>query len=204
MAQTIYRPVPGFVDLYAGMDGSIIHAERGQLKPKTSGGTKGYPQVHFPAPCGGTTTVKVYQLVAAAFLGEKPKGMCVRHADGDRANSHIGNLCYGTPKDNTQDSILHGTHGSLTHKRKTHCSNGHPFSSENTYTPPGTDWRQCRICRYETNLRHNPPRGRRRISDDKRIAMAELLIAEPHLSDRDIARRIGISHPTVARYRKGR
>ena len=41
--------------------------------------------------------------------------------------------------------------------RKTHCKHGHPFNEENTYTRPGTIWRDCRICHKrwsrETRLR---------------------------------------------------
>ncbi len=40
---------------------------------------------------------------------------------------------------------------------KTHCKHGHPFNEENTYTRPGTIWRDCRICHKrwsrETRLR---------------------------------------------------
>jgi len=199
--QTIYRPVPGYTDLYAGMDGTIVHGERGVLKQKSPAGTGGYPHVHFPAPHGGTTTIKVYRLVAAAFLGPKEPGLCVRHTDGNKTNSTLGNLCYGTPKDNTRDSIAHGTHGSLTHKQKTQCAQGHEYTPENTYTPPGTDWRQCRICRAVNNLKNRPLRGRRRIPEAKRVIVEQLLHEHPSLSDREIARRAGVGHPTVARYR---
>lgn len=33
------------------------------------------------------------------------------------------------------------------HKSKTHCRQGHEYTPENTYLPPGTDHRRCRACR---------------------------------------------------------
>lgn len=50
----------------------------------------------------------VHSLVAAAFLGQRPKGMEVCHGDGDRLNNHISNLRYGTRADNVRDCIKHG------------------------------------------------------------------------------------------------
>lgn len=36
---------------------------------------------------------------------------------------------------------------------KQSCPQGHPYDDENVYSPPGTDWRICRICRRESNRR---------------------------------------------------
>jgi hypothetical protein len=42
-------------------------------------------------------------------------------------------------------------HPGKTHRavktRKTHCAHGHELTAENSYTRPGTRWRECRICR---------------------------------------------------------
>jgi hypothetical protein len=32
-----------------------------------------------------------------------------RHLDGNRANNHLSNLCWGTPSDNDDDRRRHGT-----------------------------------------------------------------------------------------------
>jgi HNH endonuclease len=61
----------------------------------------------------------VHQIVAAAFHGECPEGQQVRHRDGNKDDCTPGNLLYGTPAQNMQDAIRHGTiargsrHGSV-------------------------------------------------------------------------------------------
>ena len=32
-------------------------------------------------------------------------------------------------------------------KAKTSCPHGHPYDAANTYTRPGTSWRECRACK---------------------------------------------------------
>lgn len=52
----------------------------------------------------------VHHLVLDAFVGPRPTMMHMAcHWDGDRANNLPGNLRWGTAKDNSQDSIRHGT-----------------------------------------------------------------------------------------------
>lgn len=62
----------------------------------------------------------VSHMVAAAFIGKRPKGQVVRHKDGNVFNNTVKNLCYGTVKQNKQDSIRHGTwvHGETNGKAK--------------------------------------------------------------------------------------
>ena len=49
---------------------------------------------------------------------------------------------------------------------KTHCKNGHKFTEENIYTPPGTNKRVCRKCRTnaveEYNRKHRLEKNARR------------------------------------------
>ena len=52
--------------------------------------------------------LKVHHLVLAAFVGPKMPGMVCRHLDGNPANNHVGNLCWGTPKENAADRVRHG------------------------------------------------------------------------------------------------
>jgi hypothetical protein len=48
-------------------------------------------------------------LVANEFLGPKPEGLLVLHGDGNKLNCSDWNLYYGTAKQNSEDSIRHGT-----------------------------------------------------------------------------------------------
>ena len=47
------------------------------------------------------------------------------------------------------------TKGYKHHKIDTHCKNGHEFTEENTYTPPGTTKRSCITCRSENSKKCN-------------------------------------------------
>lgn len=146
----IYRPVPGYADLYAGMDGSIVKAGHGMLKQHECAK---YVYVNIPGQKPNSRAVHV--LVAAAFLGERPTGMVVRHGGTGQFDNSIGNLCYGTQKDNLGDSIACGTHQSVANSKKTHCSRGHLYSPENTYITPSTGGRLCRICqKAQHRVRH--------------------------------------------------
>ena len=52
--------------------------------------------------------VSIHRLVARTFIGECPLGLHVLHCDGDKTNNHFGNLRYGTPADNVDDTKRHG------------------------------------------------------------------------------------------------
>jgi hypothetical protein len=51
---------------------------------------------------------RVHNLIAMIFLGPRPKGLCIRHLDGDNYNNKIENLTYGTPQENSNDAKMHG------------------------------------------------------------------------------------------------
>lgn len=52
----------------------------------------------------------VHQLVCCAFIGPRPVGMEVAHLNGDPADNRAENLAWRTPRDNSADKVVHGTH----------------------------------------------------------------------------------------------
>lgn len=107
---------------------------------------------------GHKRSLPVHRLVGNAFLGPLPTGMQTRHLNGNALDNRLANLKYGTPKENTADSIAHGTHLSLVHKAKTHCPRGHEYAPDNTYFKPRNDgsgqvFRICRRCEIDRNAR---------------------------------------------------
>lgn len=82
--------------------GKILSPSRssryGHLKIKLSGGSKSNQHSFY-----------VHQLVLSAFIGPKPDGMEVRHINGIASDNRLGNLAYGTRKENAADMKLHGT-----------------------------------------------------------------------------------------------
>lgn len=57
----------------------------------------------------GRKTTGVHRLVLLAFIGPCPDGMEARHLDGNRSNNVLGNLKWGTKRENEDDKIAHGT-----------------------------------------------------------------------------------------------
>lgn len=54
------------------------------------------------------TMVMVSHIVAAAFLGPRPKGLLVCHGNGKPSDNKASNLYYGTDKTNMADRDRHG------------------------------------------------------------------------------------------------
>ncbi len=108
----------------------------------------GYYAVNL-ADKGVTTTRAVHVLVAEAFHGPRPAGHEVRHLDGRSVNNAAGNLAWGTPSENEQDKLRHGTHP---HASKTECVKGHQFDEANTYRV-SRGGRNCRRCAADNQRR---------------------------------------------------
>lgn len=58
----------------------------------------------------GRHHVYVHHLVTEAFIGPRPPGYEVCHANSDPGDNRLGNLRYDTPKGNAADRIPNGTH----------------------------------------------------------------------------------------------
>lgn len=77
---------------------------------------------HRARLCNGSgwRDVKVHRLVLEAFSpNPDPKRLTdVRHLDGNKDNNRLDNLCWGTPKENGEDKVRHGTVNRSRHGRK--------------------------------------------------------------------------------------
>lgn len=113
----------------------------GRIRVQTVNPATGYTCVWLPPPAGPRP---VHRLVGAAFLGPLSEGMETRHLDGNRLNSRLDNLRYGTRSENRYDQIAHGTH---TFGSRTHCANGHEYTEENTRWRTKDGERVGRVCR---------------------------------------------------------
>jgi hypothetical protein len=102
--------------------------------------SKGYLAVTLYA--GRPFIAFVHRLVAEAFLGPAPQGQEVRHLNGNRLDNRPENLAYGSSRENTLDTIRHGTH---VNARKQMCPAGHPYDDANTRLR-ANGWRACRRC----------------------------------------------------------
>jgi hypothetical protein len=106
-----WRWIPGWEGLYKasswGRVKSMPRRTKHQLRPGKilAPGLlpTGYANVNLSRN-GRPKTHYVHRLVLEAFRGPPPEGMaeCL-HRDGDPMNNNIGNLAWGTPKDNARD-----------------------------------------------------------------------------------------------------
>jgi hypothetical protein len=115
MAQekTAHTPIPGFSGYAIDRDGnvySIAHNWRGygvrRMVPHPN--DDGYPSVRLTTN-SKRKLVTVHSLVAITFLPLRPSlAHEVRHLDGNKANSSVHNLAWGTRKENADDRERHG------------------------------------------------------------------------------------------------
>lgn len=105
------RPILQYPGYYAGVDGEIYSDRLGYLRKLPKRLHRGYYRVNV-RDCD--TPVKthvepVHKLILNAYVGERPKGYVCRHLNGNPLDNTPTNICWGTPKENAQDSIRHGT-----------------------------------------------------------------------------------------------
>ena len=110
--QELWAPVVGYEGLYEVSDlgrvKSLARPYRRQeriLQPVLD--THGYLQVGLSK--NGTSKRLVHALVTEAFIGPKPDGLEVRHGESGKLDNSLANLCYGTHKQNCEDTVRHGT-----------------------------------------------------------------------------------------------
>lgn len=110
MIEKEWRPVatPGFEDLYeVSNHGEVRRGPQGRiLKPGL------HPQGYHGVVLSGRGLRKsllIHRIVLEAFVGPRPAGMGTRHLDGNPANNHLSNLCWGDQSANELDKRRHGT-----------------------------------------------------------------------------------------------
>jgi len=118
--QEIWKPIPGFEGYeVSDLGGVRSFFKRGgigywQIMPEVqrvlAEGTKpnGYKFVLLHRD-GKPYNRYVHSLVALAFIGTRPRGLCVCHNNSDITNNSANNLRYDTQKENMQDAVKAGS-----------------------------------------------------------------------------------------------
>jgi hypothetical protein len=101
-----WRPVPGYDDIEASSAGRV----RVRLSRSRSIGLNPYPSGNgYLAVTVKGKSVKVHNLVAAAFLGPRLPGQVVIHTDDDPLNNQAAALAYATRGDAMRRAYARGT-----------------------------------------------------------------------------------------------
>jgi len=138
-----WRPVRGYPGYEVSDQGEVrsFRVDPAGRPMKVQRKAKGYRTVGLRRE--GTTRVwLVHHLVLETFVGPRRGVQVARHLDGDPANNALANLTWGTPSENTRDSVGHCTHNNA---RKDACPKGH----KNWRTEPSTGRRRCRVCQAD-------------------------------------------------------
>lgn len=102
ITREVWRAIPGYPG-YKVSNRGRVKSPRKMLKPITTANP--YPMVALK----NQIKVYVHAVVLLAFVGPPPKRKICRHLDDRPTNNKLSNLCYGTRKQNWEDSVKHGT-----------------------------------------------------------------------------------------------
>lgn len=148
-----WAPVLGFEGRYeVSTIGNVRSLVSGGILLKPWKHKHGYPMVALRKD-GKTHTRLVHVLMLEAFKGARPAGKNGLHANDVPDDNRIGNLRWGTQKENMRDIVRNGNHDNA---NKTHCPLGHEYTPKNTrtYFYNGTPRRYCIACNKIRSQRH--------------------------------------------------
>ena len=114
----MFKPIPnypGYEISEAGAVRSLKYREPRILNPRLR--RRGYLFVSLYVD-GKPHHLTIHSLVLLTFVGPRPEGQYIRHLDNDPANNNLDNLVYGSPTENQQDRLTHGTYGMALNARK--------------------------------------------------------------------------------------
>jgi hypothetical protein len=116
-----WKPVCGYEGLYEVSNTGFVRSltmpvavgRVARKNPKVlkarSRNDNGYLAVSLYGIDGKASTKFVHCLMAESFIGPRPEGFQCLHIDGNQNNLTVGNLRWGTPSENQQDRVKHGT-----------------------------------------------------------------------------------------------
>lgn len=144
--------MPGYPDYLAASDGRIksFRQIKSGLVLKPYLGDKGYYVVTVYSD-NRRQTRPVHALIASAFHGERPDGAEVRHLNGSYLDNRAENLAWGSSSRNNLDQVSHGTHAEAA---RTHCDQGHEWTTANTGWRSGGKHRRCKECHRRNIARY--------------------------------------------------
>jgi hypothetical protein len=143
-ARCEWRPVVGWPGLYEVSNSGLVRACAKRVRTRSPKGEwtlrllrvkrlkptpnrRGHLRVMLSVAytfTNGRQTIKrrrhayVHTLVAEAFLGPRPEGLMVCHANDKKRDNRDTNLYYGTPQQNAQDALRNGCHGTEHRRQK--------------------------------------------------------------------------------------
>lgn len=110
-----WRPVAGWEQYEVSCQGRVYsHWQKRSMHPSLAGA--GYLSVRL---CDGPRRLRpyVHELVAEAFLGERPEGHEPNHRDGNKTNNRVSNLEWLTHSQNLKHAWASGLFSRLTHAK---------------------------------------------------------------------------------------
>lgn len=102
-----YVQHPVHEDYWFSNYGNVYSVKRGVVRYLK--GTTCSPMGYKAVSVKGPKKVYIHRTVCELFNGPCPDGHQCRHLDGNIKNNHADNLAWGTPKENNQDKVRHGT-----------------------------------------------------------------------------------------------